>query len=352
MFVDRLFFLIKMSNPKSLHFQTPTKVKEFVRTADKAKNYQPKDTLNEIVNKSTKAKRVFGNAVKPTSKAVVRVRFNPTRPPSPEIDEDDCSGTGIRIKPINARECSPALRPLKGKAKEIFPNLNDGILCLCVAKPNQGKTTMCMNILLNKELCGPTNVNTNQGGCFHHVYVLSSNKADPNLEVFKQFSWVSVLDVSDAVLQAIVETQQQYDIAHRPPIAIYIMDSLGTKYLETLARTYRQNNIKLLLVEQHTLTTGFPMLRKMVNMLILWRTDYANEMNTIADAYGNSFGGPDMFKEYWVEATKYNQHTPLVVNLVDRKMYSGMGECVLFDENAVTADSYVRNFLKNLGKIS
>ena len=124
---------------------------------------------------------------------------------------------------------------------------------------------------------------------------------DPLIQCYDEYS--------DALMDAIIEHQLSFDKEVRPLTALILDDILGliTRHsrVAKLASRFRHYNLGMLLLSTQMFKSVPPVIRGNVTMLIIgspWHNE--EELQKVAETYGEMFGGVNNFKAL------YRQHTP------------------------------------------
>lgn len=179
-------------------------------------------------------------------------------------------------------------------------------LCLMISPIKTGKSTIVNNLLLREEF---------YRDFFDDVYMISPTifidkthrflAEDPLIQCYDEYS--------DELVDAIIEHQLSFDKEVRPLAALILDDILGliTRHsrVAKLGSRFRHYNFGLLLLSTQMFKSVPPVIRGNVTMLIIgspWHNE--EELDKVAETYGEMFEGKENFKALYRSATpeRYN----------------------------------------------
>lgn len=244
----------------------------------------------------------------------------------------------------------PVVRKVKDppivKTKPLHPHLpqtggaGGGALVLLVAPVKSGKSTLISNLLLNPDFYGQD--------YFDYVKIMSNTIMNDVTSRFIRKAFDVTDHYDEAELQGLIDLQASYEKEDQPEIAYICDDLLGSvprnSVLNHLCARFRHYNFKIFVISTQNFKAVSTITRQnATNVIIGSPYPNQNELQKIADSYGDLVGGQQAFLDLYKTATpnKYDfLHLDLQENPI--RAYRNFEELLMVGDKWVvgTHDNY------------
>ncbi len=243
-----------------------------------------------------------------------------------------------KLNPKITPKVLPVVEPDGVSAKYHHPNLPNvgcgcpggGALLLMISPVKTGKSTIISNLLLNDSFFGQE--------FFDDVQIISNTIKNDVTSRFlnKAFNVYDYYD--DSIIDGLINRQKGFEKEEQPETALILDDCLGSIKRESkvnhLCSRYRHYNIKLLVISSQKFKGSVsPVVRANATDVIIG-SPFPNqkELLSIAEEYGDLFGGADNWLKHYRMATpnKYDfcyldlqSNPPLMYSNFEKVVLSG-----------------------------
>ena len=201
----------------------------------------------------------------------------------------------LKVLPLNIPEDNKTK-----KINEIMPSVPG--VTLIVAPPRCGKTVLCSNMLLRKEMLG---------NAFDEIYIYSPSIFNCKSSKYLRDNFNCSDEYSDASLQSILDKQLQYEkdgnIKDRPSICIFFDDAVNiikkNSLITSLCSRYRHFGIDQIIISIQSYKGVPNIVRQNISTLILMSPNNNTKQLKLIDEEIDVFNGYDNFKKLFDEAT-------------------------------------------------